>query len=89
VEFGVDITKNLYGRVKLDGILSMNNGNRINVSGNPTATNSYDLGKLDVALGYKLNKRWGLEIACTPEIYGRNTTQGVTYTLALTYQTNR
>lgn len=89
VEFGMDFTKDLYGRIKLDGILSMDNGNRVSVSGNPTAANSYDLGKLDIAIGCKLNKRWGLEIACTPEIYGRNTTQGVTYTLALTYQTNR
>lgn len=87
VEFGMDLPRNFYGRIKLDGILSMNNGNGLNVSGNPTATNNYDLGKLDMALGYKLTKRWGLEVCCTPEIYGRNTTQGTTYALAVTYQT--
>jgi len=87
VEFGVDFTKELYGRVKLDGILSMDNGSSVSTSGNPTATNNFDLGKLEMAVGFKLTKTWGLEFCIVPEIYGRNTTAGTTYTLALTYQT--
>ena len=86
VEFGMDFTTDFYGRIKLDGILSMNNGNRFGASGNPMAANNYDLGKLDMALGYKMTRAWGLEICYTPEIYGRNTTEGATYTLAITYQ---
>jgi protein XagA len=86
VEFGVDFRKDLYGRIKLDGIASMQNGNALDASGNPSATNSFDLGKLDIALGYKLTSAWGLELGCSPEIYGKNTTQGVTYTFAVTYQ---
>ncbi len=86
VEFGMDFTRDLYGRIKLDGILSMKNGEQFSSSGNPTATNSYDLGKLDMALGYKITKAWGMEIGYTPEIYGRNTTEGATYTFAITYQ---
>ncbi|MFZ2445232.1 MAG: hypothetical protein WAW37_02650 [Syntrophobacteraceae bacterium] len=89
-EFGMDFTRDLYGRIKLDGILSMDNGAKngagLGIAGNPTATNSFDLGKLDIALGYRLTKAYGLELVYTPEIYGRNTTQGATYTLAFTYQ---
>jgi hypothetical protein len=86
IEFGVDFTKNIYGRVKLDGIYSMENGKHTDTSGNPTTTNNFDLGKLDTALGYKISKGWGIELGYTPEIYGQNTASGATYTLALTYQ---
>ena len=86
IEFGMDFTKQFYGRIKLDGIYSMDNGEHFDVSGNPTATNNFDLGKLDMTLGYKVSKEWGLEIGCTPEIYGKNTAAGATYTLAVTYQ---
>ncbi|MEN6439035.1 MAG: hypothetical protein ABFD97_10680 [Syntrophobacter sp.] len=86
IEFGVDITKRLYGRVKLDGTLSMNNGNKLSVSGNPTVNNNFDLGKLDTALGYRLTDSWMLEVGYTPEIYGRNTSSGATYSLAIAYQ---
>jgi len=86
IEFGVDITKSLYGRVKLDGTLSMNNGNKLSTSGNPTVNNNFDLGKLETALGYKLTDGWMLEVVYTPEIYGRNTSSGATYALAIAYQ---
>jgi protein XagA len=86
VEFGLDFTRQFYGRVKLDGIYSMDNGNHFDLSGNPTTTNNFDLGKLDMTLGYKLSKEWGLEINCTPEIYGKNTASGATYAFAITYQ---
>jgi hypothetical protein len=86
IEFGMDFTRQLYGRIKLDGIYSMDNGGHFDTSGNPTATNNFDLGKLDMTLGYKLSKEWGLEIGCTPEIYGKDTAAGATYTLAATYQ---
>ena len=86
VEFGLDLTKDLYGRVKLDGIYSIDNGSHLDSGGNPTATNNFDLGKLDVTLGYKITPAWGLEASYTPEIYGQNTAAGATYTLALTYQ---
>lgn len=86
VEFGVDFSTNIYGRVKLDGIYSMDNGKNTDTSGNPTTTNNFDLGKLDTALGYKISQGWGIELGYTPEIYGQNTASGATYTVALTYQ---
>jgi hypothetical protein len=85
-EFGMDFSKNSYGRIKLDGIYSMDNGSHFDTSGNPTATNNFNLGKLDIALGYKITNSWGLEIGYTPEIYGKNTAAGATYTFAITYQ---
>lgn len=86
IEFGMDFTKEFYGRIKLDGIYSMDNGEHRDPTGNPTATNNFDLGKLDITLGYKISERWGIEAEYTPEIYGKNTASGATYSFALTYQ---
>jgi hypothetical protein len=87
IEAGVDFTSTLYGRVKLDGILGMDNaeeGSRNNV--NPSATNDYDLGKLEAALGWKCLKDWGLELGYRPEIYGKNISAGENFSLAIIYQ---
>jgi len=86
IEFGMDLPMEMYGRVKLDGIYSIDNGSHLDGGGNPTATNNFDLGKLDVTLGYKINDSWGVEASYTPEIYGQNTAAGATYTMAVTYQ---
>jgi protein XagA len=86
IEFGVDIAKSLYGRAKLDGIYSMDNGEHFDKSGNPTTTNNFDLGKLDIVLGYKITKQWGVEVGYTPEVYGQNTAAGATYTIAISLQ---
>lgn len=86
VEFGMDFTREFYGRVKLDGTYSMDNGRHHDPSGNPTTTNNFDLGKLDTAIGYKLSKGWAIELGYMPEIYGQNTAAGSSYTLAITYQ---
>ena len=85
-EVGSDLGKSFYGRVKLDGIYSRDNGKKTSSAGNPTTTNSFDLGKLDLTLGYKLTPSWSLEAALTPAVYGQNTAAGTTYTLALAYQ---
>lgn len=87
VEFGGDFTKSLYARVKLDGIYSVDNGKRRDAGGNPTTTNNFDLGKLDLTVGYKLTPAWGLEAAWTPALYGQHTAAGATYTLAVSYAT--
>ncbi len=88
LEIGSDFTDNIYGRVKLDGIKSMNNGNSTDSSDNPTTTNNFDLGKLDVTLGYKLTKALKLEAGYTPALYGWHTSAGSTYSLSLSFQTN-
>ena len=84
VEFGMDFTKKFYGRIKLDGIKGLDNGKVVkDLSGNPTLSYNYDLGKLDITFGYKINKKTFLEIEYTPEIYGKNTSAGATYTFAI------
>ncbi len=87
IEFGVDITKELYSRIKLDGTLSLDNGNHLDSGGNPTTTNNFDLGKLDIAVGYKLTPAWGAEVSYRPDIYGQNTAAGANYSLAVTWKT--
>ena len=88
VEFGLDITKCFYTRAKLDGTLSMDNGTKMDTSGNPTTTNNFDLGKLDLTIGYKAAPTWGVELSYVPEIYGQNTAAGATYSLGLYVKTN-
>ena len=87
-EFGMDFGKTLYGRVKLDGTLSTNDGSNMGSWGNPTATNNFDLGKLDLALGCKVRPSWGFEGAYVREIYGKNTSSGSTLTIALYIKTS-
>lgn len=87
VEIGFDLTEKVYTRGKLDGLYSLDNGQRTDASGNPTTTNNFDLGKLDLTIGYKLSPSWALEAAWTPAVYGQNTAAGSTYTLALSFAT--
>ncbi len=87
VEVGSDLTDTWYARVKLDGLLSADNGDdEVDAQGNPTITTEYDLLKLDVAVGYRIDDAWGWEAVYTPALCGENTASGATYTLALTYQ---
>lgn len=82
VELGVDLGKSFYTRAKLDGTTSVNNGKKLDGSGNPTATNNFDLGKLDLTVGYKAAPNWGIEVSYVPALYGQNTAAGATYSLA-------
>jgi hypothetical protein len=92
LEYGVDFSENVYFRTKLDGILSANNADLVNApdvtSGNLTLLPEFDLGKLELTLGYNFGavakQRWGLELTYTQEIYGENTLQGDGFQLGLT-----
>lgn len=86
VEAGIDITSSLYTRLKLDGIVSIDNGKHRDTSGNPTTTNNFDLAKLDIGVGYKVTNSWGVEAVYTPAVYGQNTAKGSTWTMAITYR---
>lgn len=87
VELGFDLTQKLYARAKLDGTISADNGTKLDTSGNPTSTNNYDLGKLDLTIGYQVSPAWGLEGSYTPAVYGQNTAAGATYSLAAYFKT--
>lgn len=87
VEVGFDLGKNLFTRAKLDGIYSMDNGTKVDGSGNPTITNNFDLGKLDLTLGYQVSPSMGVELGYRPDLYGQNTAAGANYSVALYFKT--
>lgn len=87
LELGIDMTANSYARVKLDGILGIGNEKQeLDMSGNPTVTNDFDLAKLDVCIGYKISEAYGIELAYTPSVYGENTAVGTTWTIAVVFR---
>lgn len=88
LEFGVDFTSRLYGRVKLDGSANLGNSDDVKSSAAVHADvsgNEVDLGKLDMTLGFKMTDRFGLEVTYRPELYGQNTTKGYSMGIALSY----
>ncbi|TGU70758.1 hypothetical protein E4633_17340 [Geomonas terrae] len=87
VEIGFDLGKNFFTRAKLDGIYSINNGSKVDGSGNPTTTNNFDLGKLDLTLGYQVTPAMGVELGYRPDLYGQNTAAGANYSVALYFKT--
>lgn len=87
VEVGFDLGKKIYTRVKLDGIYSVDNGKELDEGGNPAATNNFDLGKLDLTLGYQVTPAMGVELGYRPDVYGQNTAAGANYSVALYFKT--
>ncbi len=90
VEFGMNFSDQVYGRLKLDGIYGLgNDGGSAGAGGNPSATFNYDLAKLDVAFGWKITSQWGVELAYRPEIYGKNISSGVNWSFALIFMNSK
>jgi hypothetical protein len=91
IEYGYDISKNVYFRTKLDGTQSANNADVTDSDtfGNLSLAPEFDLGKLELTLGYNFtasssNSRWGVEFTYTDEVYGDNALQGETLSLGIT-----
>lgn len=82
VEAGTDLGRHWYLRAKLDGVRGRS-GAAVDVNGNPTVRNAYDLGTLDVTAGRRLGSEWFLEAGVAPSLYGRTTTAGSRWSLAL------
>jgi len=86
IEAGVDITKALYLRSKLDGTANFGNGDSgpegklTEIDSNPY---EIDLGKLEITCGYKVTSQIAVEASYYKELYGASTTQGETYSLAI------
>ena len=83
LEYGVNLTENLYFRTKLDGIESANNADSFEtITGNLSQTPEFDIGKLEITAGWNFGKpskdggRWGAEITYTDDLYGNETLQG-------------
>jgi hypothetical protein len=85
-EVGYTINPKFYVRTKLDGTYSAQNGaTGLDISGNPTLTNNYDLGKAEFTVGYTISKLLMLEGTWTPTPYGKNTAYGNTFQIAIIY----
>ena len=91
IEYGFNITENLYFRTKLDGTLSAENADASNTinTGNLSNPLEYDAGKLELTTGYNFKnssalKGFGLELTYTQEVYGKNILEGDTIQLGIT-----
>jgi len=88
LEYGFSANDNLYFRTKLDGIQSAGNADKVTASAdssvaNLSATPEYDLGKLELSVGWQFGKprprsevRWGMELTYNKDLYGENTLKG-------------
>lgn len=86
VEFGVDVTSAIYGRLKFEGITGMDNADdTAATSSNPASSPDYDLYKGSLTIGYKLNDAFGLELEHIREFAGKNVSKGNTIGIAVTY----
>ncbi len=87
IEYGVDVSRSVYVRSKLDGLLSIRNDTpQVAANGNPTLPLAFDLAKLELTAGYRVNKKLAVEFTATPNVYGDNTLTGTNFQLALAIQ---
>jgi len=86
LEVGGAIARRVYARAKLDGIESANNADDVqDVFGNPVATLSAEVVRLETTLGLRLGPRWSGEATWAPILDGRSTADGTTVFLAGVY----
>jgi len=86
LEFGWSFSRRFSLRAKLDGTESIDNSDNImDVFGNPTLTNEYNLGKLEITGSLGITEAISLEATYTSSLYGENTSVGDTLSFALVY----
>ena len=86
LEVGYTLNPKFYVRTKLDGTYSVRNGAMaLDVSGNPTLSTEFDLGKAEFTVGYVIRKELMIEGSWTPTAYGKNTAYGDTFQIAIIY----
>ena len=90
LEYGVNLSENLYFRTKLDGIESANNADSSAAIGNLSVTPEFNVGKLELTAGWNFGQadsnggRWGAEITYTDDLFGDETLQGDGIQIGLT-----
>ncbi|UTW54340.1 hypothetical protein [Kordiimonas sp. SCSIO 12610] len=87
IEYGFDVTDNVYLRAKLDGTLNAQSGDNLvdTTSANPALPLAFDLGKLETTAGWKINDNFVGEFTVTSNIYGDNTLRGTNFQFAVVY----
>lgn len=83
LEFGYTVNDKVSLRAKLDGTTSAKNADSgTDFAGNPTLAPDFDLGKLELTAGYTIEKNRFVEFTLTPVVYGRDTADGITLSVA-------
>lgn len=79
--------EDFYGRLKIDSIISARNADERDqmIVSNISMTPQFDLTKLDMTIGYNIDKKWAVECSYVPVIYGENTTSGYTLSAAVIF----
>jgi len=86
LEFGYTASDKVSLRAKLDGTLSAKNAaNVVATPENPTLAADFDIGKLELTAGYTIEKNRFLEFSLTSTLYGRDTADGTTISVAFIY----
>ena len=87
IEYGFDVTDNIYLRAKLDGTLNAQSGDNLidTTSANPALPLAFDLGKLEATAGWKINESFVGEFTVTSNIYGDNALRGTNFQFAVVY----
>lgn len=87
IEYGFDLTDEVYLRAKLDGTLNAgSDANLVNTqSANPALPLAFDLGKLETTAGWKFQDNLAGEFTLTSNLYGDNTLTGTNFQFALVY----
>jgi len=89
VEYGVDLSSELYVRAKLDGTIALGSASIATESanpGNPSLPLAFDLGKLETTAGYKFSDSFAAEFTATQSLYGDNTLRGTNFQFAIVAQ---
>ena len=100
VEYGFDLSEDVYLRTKLDGIHAAGSSDILDANAgvdtdspffveaalNPQLPLEFDLGRLEYTAGYKINDKFAAEITGTTAIYGDNTLSGTNIQFAIVSQ---
>ncbi len=85
-EYGFDLTPKIYLRSKVDVILAVDSTDIVvETDGNPNFPSAFDLGRLEISAGYKINKDIGVEFTFTEALFGENILDGDGYQLGFVF----
>lgn len=80
VEYGFDLTSNIYLRAKLDVIQAIDSTDVVLTSdGNPNFPNAFDLSNVETSAGYKFGDKTSVEFTFTQAVSGENILDGDTF----------